>query len=54
MLDIQEKNIQKEKLQRLKRNLPEQCRNCSFLEIIDLDHLEVKCFYKIKEKCILK
>ena len=54
MLDIHEKNIQKEQLDRLKRKLPEQCRNCSFLEIINSEHYKVKCFYKIKNKCILK
>ena len=39
MLEIQERNIQKEKLNRLKKRLPEQCKDCSFLEIINLDKM---------------
>lgn len=54
MIDIQEKNYIKEQLQRLKKNLPEQCKNCSFLEVINLDKMEVRCFYRVKDKCTLK
>lgn len=53
MLDIQEKHIRKKQLEKLKRNLPEQCRNCSFLEVLDLKNTKVKCFYRIK-RCMLK
>lgn len=53
MLDIQEKHIRKEQIEKLKRNLPEQCKNCSFLEVLDLKSMKVKCFYRIKD-CILK
>ena len=54
MLDVQEKYINKERLQKLKRNLPEQCKNCSFLEVINLEKQKVRCFYRKKDRCILK
>lgn len=54
MLEIQERNIRKEQLEKLNKNLPEQCKNCSFLEVLDLKHMKVKCFYRVKEGCILK
>ena len=54
VLDIQEKNYRKEQLQRLKKHLPEQCKNCSFLEVINLEKMEVRCFYRVKDKCTLK
>ena len=52
MIDIQEENIRKEKIEKLNKQLPEQCRNCSFLEIIDLNRQKVKCFYLVKNKCL--
>lgn len=30
MLETQERNIEKEKIKRLKKGLPKQCKNCSF------------------------
>ena len=54
MLDVQEKYINKERLQKLKRNLPEQCKNCSFLEVINLEKQKIRCFYRAKDRCILK
>ncbi len=53
LLDIQERNIEKEQLNKLKEHLPKQCKNCSFLEIIDLKNMKVKCFYRVTDKCIL-
>lgn len=54
MIDIQEKNIRLEQMDRLKKWLPEECKNCSHLEIINLNRMKVRCFYRIKEKCVLK
>lgn len=54
MLDIQERNIRKEQLERLRSNLPEQCEHCPHLEVIDLKNMKVKCFYRVKNKCLLK
>ena len=52
MLDIQEKNIERELMYKLKESLPEQCKNCSFLEVIDLKHQKVRCFYLPKNECL--
>lgn len=43
-----------ENMRKLKKELPEQCKNCSFLEIINLDKKIVYCPYMIKDKCIIK
>ena len=43
-----------EKLDKLNKELPEQCKNCSFLEVINLDKKIVYCPYMIKDKCIIK
>lgn len=37
----------------LNKEYPE-CLNCPFLRIEDLEKRKVRCFYKVKEKCILK
>lgn len=51
MLEIQERNIRKEKIRKMKQEVPEQCRNCSFLEFKENT---VYCFYKKKDGCMLK
>lgn len=43
-----------ENMRRLKKELPEQCKNCSFLEIINLRESKVFCPYMIKDKCLIK
>lgn len=52
MLDVQEKNINRELRYNLIKNLPEQCKNCSFLEVIDLKNQKVRCFYLPKNECL--
>ena len=53
MIEIQEKNIRKEKLEKLNKQLPKICRNCSQLEIIDLDNMKVRCVYLVKNECLI-
>lgn len=52
MLEIQEKNIRKEELNRIKKQLPNECKNCNMFEVVDNN--KVKCFYRMNNKCILK
>lgn len=53
-----EEEIQKyedlDKLEKLNKELPEQCKNCSFLEVINLNKKIVYCPYMIKDRCLLK
>lgn len=51
MLDIQEKNIRKEELNRIKKQLPIECKECSMLEIVEVN--KVKCFYRMNGVCML-
>ena len=43
-----------ENMRKLKKELPEQCKNCSFLEVINLREGRVYCPYMIKERCLIK
>ncbi len=43
-----------ENMRKLKKELPEQCKNCSFLEVINLREQKVFCPYMIKERCLIK
>lgn len=43
-----------ENMRKLKKELPEQCQNCSFLEVINLREGRVYCPYMIKERCLIK
>lgn len=53
ILDKQQKNENNRKLKRIIEQLPEHCKNCSFLEIIDITKQIVYCPYMLKN-CILK
>ena len=52
MLSIQEKHINEELRERLINNLPGPCKKCPFLDVIDLEHQKVKCFYLVKGECL--
>jgi len=53
-IEFYEKQQEKLRLNRLKRQLPTECMNCSMLEVINVNKEKVKCFYRIKNKCILE
>lgn len=53
MIEDEEKYIDIGNMIRLKRDLPEQCRNCSFLIITNLKKEKVYCPYRIKDKCLI-
>ena len=54
MIEEEQKYNEKWKLKQIKSELPEQCKNCSFLEVIDLDNQVVRCPYMVKDRCMLK
>lgn len=41
-------------LEKLKRNLPIECRECTQLKIINLRQQKVYCPYRIKDRCMLR
>lgn len=53
-IDARFKREEKENLEYIKNNLPEQCKNCSFLIVVDSSKHIVRCPYMIKDKCIMK
>ena len=51
IIEIQEKNIRKEELDQIIKQLPDECKKCSMLEIVELN--KVKCFYRMNGVCML-
>ena len=43
-----------ENMRKLKKELPEQCKNCSFLDIINSREGKVYCSYMIKDRCMIE
>ena len=54
MIETQEEREFKWKRKLIDAQLPEQCKSCSFLEVLDLDRQVVYCSYLIKDKCLIK
>ena len=53
MIETQEEREYRFKLDCIKAQLPEQCKNCSFLNVINLYEQKIYCSYRIKDKCII-
>lgn len=51
MNEEEQKYEDRENMRKLKKELPEQCKNCSFLDIINSREGKVYCFYMIKDRC---
>ena len=54
MIDYDEKRLYEKKLKLIREQLPINCRDCSFLEVINLDKQVVRCAYLVKDKCLIK
>ena len=54
MIETQEEREDKWKRKLINVQLPEQCKDCSFLEVIYLDKQIVRCSYLVKNKCLIK
>lgn len=53
MIETQEEREDEWKRKLIQAQLPEQCKSCSFLEVIDLDKQIVRCSYLVKNKCLI-
>lgn len=53
MLNKSEKKKYEEDLNYIKKQLPEQCKNCSFFIITNISEHKVYCPYMVK-RCVLK
>ncbi len=57
ILEEEEKMLfetEKSKLNKELKKEYSECLNCPFLEIRDLEKGQVKCFYRIKDRCLLE
>lgn len=54
MIETQEEREEKWKRKLINVQLQEQCQECSFLEVINLDKQIVRCPYLVKNKCLIK
>ena len=52
--ETQEEREEKWKRKLINVQLSEQCQDCSFLEVINLDEQIVRCPYLVKNKCLIK
>lgn len=53
MIEDEQKWIDKDNLKKLKQKLPNECQECSFLEIVNLTKQKVHCAYRINSKCLI-
>lgn len=53
MIETEEHYEENWKMKLITNQLPEQCKNCSFLEIIDINNQTVRCPYMLKDRCVL-
>lgn len=54
MIDRLEEKKYDFKIEKIKAQLPKDCKECSLLQILNLDEQLVYCLYKLKERCLLK
>lgn len=54
MIDKLENKKYKEKRNKIKAQLPNVCKNCNLLKIIDLDKQKVYCPYRINNICLIR
>lgn len=54
MIETQKQAEERWEINNIKKSLPEQCKNCSFLSITNLREHKVYCPYMMKDRCILK
>lgn len=53
MIEDEQKWIDKDNLEKLKQKLPEECKECNMLEIVNLSKQKVHCAYRINNKCLI-
>ncbi len=54
MIEDEQKWIDKDNLEKLRKKLPEECKNCNFLEIVNLRTQKVHCAYRINNRCLIE
>ena len=54
MIDRLEEKEHDFKIRKIKAQLPQKCKECGLLQILDLDNQKVYCPYMINNKCLLK
>lgn len=53
IIEDEQKYVDESDLERLKRQLPELCRNRSFLVVTNLRKQKVYCPYLVKKQCLI-
>lgn len=54
MIDRLEEKEYDFKIEKIKAQLPNMCKKCSLLQVLNLDKQIVYCPYRIKGKCLIK
>lgn len=53
VLEMKEKKKEELKLDKIKKQLHENCKNCSMLQILDIDKEKLYCPYLLKSECLI-
>lgn len=54
MIDRLENKEYNFKIKKIKAQLPNMCKKCNLLQIIDLDKQKVYCPYRVGNRCLIK
>lgn len=54
MIEDEERYIDIGYMNKLKKSLPEECRDCTIYKVINLRQQKVYCPYRLKDRCIIK
>lgn len=54
MIETQEEREDRIAIKKLKEDLPEECKKCTIINILDPKNEKVYCPYRINDKCVLK
>lgn len=54
MIETQEEREERIAMRELKKQLPEECKHCTIINILDSINQKVYCPYRINDGCVLK
>lgn len=54
MIETQEQREERIAMRELKKQLPEECKHCTIINVLDSRNKKVYCPYRIKDRCMLR
>ena len=53
MIETQEEREERKAIEKLQEDLPEECKKCTIINVLDSRNEKVYCPYRISDRCIL-